>query len=93
VLHVVWALPDLSSGTTEAFQLNDVSVQSLLTSIMTTCQHVTAEHVVRKLPYAGLQKTLREIAPCVIIAPKLHKDFTKFDAAKPQMQPRRLCST
>ena len=68
MLHVVWALPDLSSGTTEAFQLNDVSVQSLLTSIMTACQHVTAEHVVRKLPYAGLQKNLREIAPCVIIA-------------------------
>ncbi len=28
VLGVVWALSDLSHGTTEAFQLHDVSVQS-----------------------------------------------------------------
>ena len=33
VLHVVWALSDLSSGTPETFQLNDVSVQSLLISL------------------------------------------------------------
>ncbi len=30
VLHVVWTLPDLRFGATEAFQLNDVSVCSPL---------------------------------------------------------------
>ncbi len=30
MLHVVWSLPDLSYGATEAFQLNDVSVWSAL---------------------------------------------------------------
>ena len=77
VLHVVWALFDLSNESTKAIVFNDVSVWSLVVSVplWAICQFVTAGLVVVKLPYIDLlpQTQLREVASCTLLAEVLPK--------------------